>query len=421
MKAPEFRKEVLDNGATVVAERHPHVQSVCVGVWVKSGTCHESGRLNGISHFLEHMVFKGTQTRSPFEISSALECLGGDLNAFTDREYTVYHATVLAEDLAPALDVLSDLVLHPTFPKAEIDREKKVLLQEMTMVEESPEEWVMNLLVESVWKGEPLGLPILGTRRTIQRLGRAEMLRYFEEHYRADNVVISVAGNFDFGKLRELCERYFDFAPRQRELPLPPAPSRFKPRRRSVTADSDQVHVAIAYEGLGYKDPRRFDALVLSALLGGGMSSRLFQEIREKAALAYSVDCDFVAYGDAGLVTFYVAVAPRSFRKCLDILGMELEKVRGGDAGADELSKIKGQLKGTLLLSADLMESRQESIGRNEVIFGRYVSVDEVLKAIEQVTPEKVARLASDLFVPEKEAVATIGRNRYRNDELRVL
>lgn len=421
MKAPEFRKEVLDNGATVVAERHPHVQSVCIGVWVRSGSAHESPALNGISHFLEHMVFKGTESRSPFEISSSLEALGGDLNAFTDREYTVYHATVLAADLALALDVLSDLVLHPTFPKTEIDRERKVLLQEMTMVEESPEEWVMNLLVEGVWKGGPLGMPILGSRRTVQKLGRPQMVKYFEENYRADNVVIAVAGNFEFSALRELCEKYFAFKPRQRELAIPPLDSGYKPKHRSVTADSDQVHVAIAYDGLGYKDPRRYDALVLSALLGGGMSSRLFQEIREKAALAYSVDCDFVAYSDAGLVTFYVALSPRSFRKCLDILAVELNKIREGDAGAEELSKIKGQLRGTLLLSADMMESRQESIGRNEVVFGRYVSVEEVLAAIDKVTPENVAALAQALFVPEKEAVATVGRHRYRAEELRVL
>ncbi|MBY0372341.1 insulinase family protein [bacterium] len=412
--APEshYHKVVLDNGVTVVAERHPHVRSVSIGVWVKTGSVQESASTNGISHFIEHMVFKGTEKRSPLEIATVLESLGGDLNAFTDRELTCFHATALSEHLEQALDVLSDLVLRPLFPRGQIDRERKVVLQEMSMVEDSPDEWIGDLFFATVWKNQPLGRPIIGTRKNIQSLSRAQILSFFKEYYRPENIVISVAGDVDFAELTEKCAKYFSFPAQQKMLPLQRPKSIYKGRHRNVSNDSEQLHLLLGFEGLAFNDPYRFDGLILSFFLGGGMSSRLFQEIREVAALAYSVDCDCVPFMDTGLFTFSVGMAPKSLKECMKILTREVENLKKQPLTEKDLGIVKGQLKGTILLSSDQMEVRQESLGRNELVFGRYIPVEEVIGEIERVTPERIQALAQRLFVPEKEAVVTLGPER---------
>lgn len=415
-----FKKAVLDNGVTVVAESHPHVRSVCLGVWVKVGSAQETPSLNGMSHFIEHMVFKGTQKRSALELATVLESLGGDLNAFTDREVTCYHATVLSEHAELAVDVLSDLVLHPVFDKAQIEKERKVVLRELSMVEESPDDWINDLFFQTVWKKHPLGQSIIGSKKTIQKMSRAQLLSFYEQHYRPENMIVSAAGNIDFDTLKSLSEKYFSLTPRQKVLPLKSPTPKFHPRAKAAAADTDQLHVLVGFEGLGFKSPHRFDALVLSFFLGGGMSSRLFQEIREKAALAYSVECDFVPFIDSGVFTVYCATAPKSLGNCLGILSRELSKLKDTPLSEAEINLVKGQLKGTILLCADQMETRQESLGRNEVVFGRYVPVEEIIEEIERVTPERVQKLAQKVFVKGKESVVTLSRNKPRVNRLKL-
>ncbi len=404
-----FQKAVLENGVTIVAEKHPHVRSVSVGVWVRLGSAFESKSTNGISHFIEHMVFKGTQTRSPLQIATVLESLGGDLNAFTDRELTCFHATALSEHLDQALDVLSDLILRPTFPKAQLERERKVVLQEMSMVEDSPEEWISDLFFETVWKDQPLGQPVIGTKRNIQNLSRAQLVRFFNSHYRPENLVISAAGNLDFEDLVAKCRKYFVFEKGPATRAPKRAVSRYQGRSRAVTTESEQLHLLLGFEGVGFKDPYRFDALVLSFFLGGGMSSRLFQEIRENAALAYAVECDCVPYSDTGIFSFYVGMAPKSFKECLAILGREIHSLRDTPLSDEALQVVKGQIKGNIILSSEQVEVRQESLGRNEIIFGRYITLEEVVEEIERVSPKRIQELANRLFVPEKESVVTLG------------
>jgi predicted Zn-dependent peptidase len=409
---PQYQKTELSNGMTLVAEWHPYVRSVSIGVWVKVGSSFESKPLNGISHFIEHMVFKGTESRNPLQIATALESLGGDLNAFTDREFTCYHATVLQEHVEVAFDILSDLLVHPTFPKEEMERERKVLLQELSMVEETPDDCIGDEFFATIWKGEPLGQSVIGTRKSIQAITRSQLIKFFRQYYRAGNIVLSVAGNVPFGQLRELAEKYFSNLSKEPVKLSKRIPSHYQSRQKSVVMNTEQLHLLLGFESVGFRDPFRFDALILSFFLGGGMSSRLFQEIREKAALAYTVDCECIPFSDTGAFSIYVAMAPRSLKPCLEILAREVDRVSRFPLTEKDLNLVKGQLKGTILLSNDQMDTRQESLGRNEIVFGRYISVEEVIEELQRVSPDRVQALAQRIFVRDREAVVTLGKNK---------
>ncbi len=413
-----YRKETLDNGVTLVMERHPTVRSLCIGVWVRVGTRFENPGQNGISHFLEHMLFKGTRDRTPLQVAAHLESLGGELNAFTDREYTCYHATVLTEHRAEAFDILSDILLRSTVPVAEVERERKVLIQEMSMADENPEDSIANFLMRTVWDKSPLGMPVLGTRQTVAGLQRKHLVRYWDDYYRSENVVISVAGNIEFDEIRDLAEKQFVFEPIQKTLAVPQMQNRYLARHRAQVQNVEQLHLMVAFEGVSFRDPQRFDALVLSCHFGGGMSSRLFQEIREKAALAYTVDCDSQYYSDAGLFAFYAALNHGALKKCLGILSREVEAVVAKPLTEEEINRIKSQIRGSILLGSEYVETRQEVMGRNEIMFGRYVPIDEVIYAINQVTPETVQSVAARLFKKEKESAVAIGRKKLTSKQL---
>lgn len=420
MVAPQFRKAVLSPGVTLVAECHPYVRSVSVGVWVRVGSVNESPNLNGVSHFIEHLAFKGTKSRTPHQIATVLEGLGGDLNAFTEREVTCFHATVLNEHIDIALDVLSDLVVNPTFPKSELERERKVLLQELSMVEESPEDSIYDSLFRQVWKGESLGQPIIGSRKTIQGLSRSMVEKFFEDHYQPTNIVVAVAGGVEFEPLRERCEHYFRFNRPQQKLNFKRRPVRYHQRHWFQKNTSDQLHCLLGFEGVGVRDPKRYAYLLLSFVLGGGMGSRLFQEIREKAALAYSVDCDFLPFAETGIFTIYAGMSSRSLGKSLEIFSNEFEKLRENDLPMEEMDRVKGQLKGMILLSADQMEARQEALARNEILFGRAVPVEEVLASIDSVTQDDLRQAAKELFSPQKESLIVLSKNKPKLKKLSV-
>jgi len=406
---PEYKRVILDNGITVVGEMHPHLRSVCVGVWVKVGSRHETANANGMSHFIEHMVFKGTKSRAPLEIATAIESLGGDLNAFTDREYTCYHATVLSEHLSVALDVLGELVTVPRFPRDEMERERKVLLQELSMVQETPDDWIHDLFFETTWKNHPLGQGIIGSKKTLLSTTRRHLVSFFEDHYRPESMVISVAGNFDFEKLRSQCEKIFQFTDCQQRLLISTKKPQFSAASRHITVDTEQLHVMMGYPGTSYQDPDRFDSLVLGFFLGGGMSSRLFQEIREKAGLAYSVDAECVSFSDAGLMTIYMGMSPNSYQQAMGIIEREIGDLVSKPLPEESIKLVKGQLKGTVLLMADQMEVRQESLGRNEMVFGRHVPVSEVIEAIDKVNSESLFKMAKKIFGVKRHAMVTLG------------
>lgn len=409
----QYFRHVLPNGLTIVAERHSHVRSVAVGLWVKVGSIHESLAQNGISHFIEHMVFKGTEKRTALEIATVLEGVGGDLNAFTDRELTCFHASALSEHLELAIDAISDLVIRPKFDRHDLERERKVLLRELSASEETPDDKIYEVFFKNVWEGQPLGRSVLGTKRTVQKMARSQVEGFFKTHYRPDNMILSVAGNIDPEKLVSLCEKYFVFSnTTQAPLPLKTRSPKYHARRTFVQTAADQAHLLAGFETGGFKSEHRYTSLLLSFFLGGGMSSRLFQEIREKAALSYHVDCDYISFSDAGVVLIYCALSPRAVKPCLSIIGRELALMKEQTLPDAALGFIKGQLRGTILLSSDHMETRQESLGRNEAVFGRYCSVEEVIDEIDRVTPKMIQELAQKCFLRDKESVVLVGRSK---------
>jgi len=400
-----YHKFTLDNGLTVVAERHPYLRSVSVGVWVRAGSAYETAQLNGVSHFVEHMVFKGTQKRNALEIATVLESLGGELNAFTEKEVTCFYANALYEHLDVVLDVLSDIVCHPTFPKDQLERERRVLLQEHAMSEESPEERIAEEFFKTVWKDLPLGQPVLGSAKNIHAFKRQHLMNYYERMYQPQNMVLSVAGPFEVDNLYEKVEKFFQFtASKDFKVPVEKN-SPYQGRYRFLEAEQEQAHLILGFEGLNMTDASKFDLLCLSLFLGGGMSSRLFQEVRENAGLAYTVDCECMMFQNSGAVGIYAAVQPKNIKECLKIFSKEVLKLTEKPLAEKDLQLIQSQLKGMLLMAADQMESRQESLGRNELYFGRYVPVEQVIERVMQVTPARMQKLAQSLFQPKKESL----------------
>jgi len=401
-------------------ERNDYVRSVSVGVWVKVGSSLESKALNGVSHFIEHMVFKGTQTRSSLELATVIESLGGDLNAFTDREVTCYHATVLSEHLKIALEVLSDLTLHPVFPKNEIEPEKRVLLQELSMIGESPDDQIYDLFFRGVWKNQSLGQPVIGNKNTIESFNRSTALQMFKKYYQPNNMVISVAGNINPELLVDWCEDLFVGPAAKKPIPKSDLRVKYKPTRKQKEIPTDQLHLILGFEGLSMHDSARYAALVLNVYLGGGMSSRLFQDIREKAGLAYTVDCDFISFANAGLCAIYMALQPKSLGQCLKILGKELTQVVNAPISETSLSAIKNQIKGSIILGSEHTESRQESLGRNELFFGRHFTPEEIVKEIEHVSVEQVQDVAKKIFKPATESSIVLSRSKPKIKEVTI-
>ncbi len=418
----EYHHFSLDNGLRVVAERHSYARSVSVGLWVRLGSSYEDPNENGASHFIEHMVFKGTKRRTAEEIATVLESRGGDLNAFTDREFTCFHATVLKDDLELAVEVLADLALSPAFEKTDFDRERRVLLQELAMLEDAPDERVFDLFASMVWKGEPLGQPVIGSKKTISKIKLSKLAQFHSDNYCPEKMVLAIAGNYDLKSLESFALRHLgEDRSGQRTFPGARLPSRFRAARRSVVADIEQQHLLIGYEALGLRDEDRYDALVLCVYLGGGMGSRLFQEVREKKGLAYSVEAELMPFTESGVLSIYAALEPKSVKSYLNIVARELERLRTQAIAEKDLDRVKGQIRGSILLSSEFMDSRQESLGRNQLIFGRYLGVGEVIDAVDRVTSDGVERMAGHIFQKKKESVLTMGRRNISAQALRVL
>ncbi|GAB3657430.1 pitrilysin family protein [Nocardioides korecus] len=408
------RRTVLPGGLRVVTEHMPGVRSAAVGVFVQVGSRDESDELNGASHFLEHLLFKGTPTRSAMDISAALDEIGGEFNAYTAREYTCYHARVLDEDLPVALDVLGDMLTSSSITPEDVEAEREVILDEIAMHDDDPDDVVHNLFAETAWAGTPLARPIAGTADSIRALTRDQVDDYYRSRYRAGTTVLAVAGNVDHDDVVRRATRAFGrrgFLDHDEE-PVAPrvaaAPRTFLTGEARTSRPFEQVNIVLGVQGLTRSDPRRYALGVLNAGLGGGSSSRLFQEVRERRGLAYSVYSFGLGYSDAGMTGVAAGSLPGKADELLTVVRSELAAVAEHGLDADEVRRGQGQMRGGLVLSLEDSGSRMTRLGEAALFQQRMRSVDEVLGLIEAVTVEDVHALARELYT-QPQTLATVG------------
>lgn len=403
-----FKKSVLPNGVRVVTEQHAHSRSASIGVWVLTGTRDEAEVDIGLSHFVEHLVFKGTKKRNAFQIAKSLESLGGELNAYTTREYTNYHCLVLKEDWKTGLEVLSDLVCNMRISKKDFELEKKVILQEIAMSDDTPEEIIYDYLFEGVYKNHPLGRQILGQSETIENMTQKRVFEFYRRYYQGKNLIISAAGPIDHDQFVIECQKLF----RTRKKYLLKS-SRRAPRwamsRRIYEKDMEQAHILVAFPTTSFTDKFRFEAFILNALLGGGMTSKLFQAIREKQGLAYSVYSTLNTNIDSGNIAIYAGTDTKNIKKVIDIIADCLFKVKKNGFKKSELDLFKTQVRGQLLMGADDIDNRMSSLGLNEMVFEQYRSVDKVIAEIDEVTPKSMQDYIKNHLDLKKVSVVLMG------------
>src|SRR5688500_10118183 len=401
-------REVLDNGLRLITETMPHVRSVTIGVWLMRGSRHESDDRGGIAHFVEHMLFKGTATRTAEDIAQAIDSIGGQLDAFTAKEYASYYIKVLDEHLPLAVDLLSDIVLRPAFPVDEIDREKKVILEEIKMVEDTPDDLVHELFTQHFWEGHPLGRPILGSKETVERFTVDTLRQYFENAYVASNMIISAAGNIEQPRVRELVQGAFG-ALKSAGEPLSAQPPRVVPQVITRTKELEQSHLCLGTNSYPQSHNDRYVSYILNTVLGGSMSSRLFQNVREKRGLAYAVFSGLSAYRDAGNITIYAGCSNEAVGEVIDLCVEELRTMKREPVPDAELRRAKDHLKGSLMLSLENTASRMSHLARQEIYFDRHFGLDETLSGVERVTSDDLRRVASDLFSNGSLAATILG------------
>jgi predicted Zn-dependent peptidase len=401
-------REVLGNGLRLITETMPHVRSVTIGVWLMRGSRHESEERGGIAHFVEHMLFKGTDTRSAEDIAQAIDSIGGQLDAFTAKEYASYYIKVLDEHLPLAVELLSDIVLRPAFTAEEVEREKKVILEEIKMVEDTPDDLVHELFTQHFWEGHALGRPILGSKETVESFTPASLLDYFRGAYVGRNMIISAAGNLEHAKVRELVEAAFGGVPSDGE-PLNGAAPTVVPQVITRTKELEQSHICLGTNSYPQNHDDRYVSYIMNTVLGGSMSSRLFQNVREKRGLAYAVFSGLSAYRDAGNITIYAGCSNEAVGEVIDLCVEELRGMKREPVPTSELRRAKDHLKGSLMLSLENTASRMSHLARQEIYFDRHFGLDETLAGVERVTELDVQRVAADLFSNGSLAATVLG------------
>lgn len=403
-----FKKFCLDNGIRVVTYNMPNVQSVSVGLWVYAGSRNETPENNGVSHFIEHLSFKGTEKRSAKKIAEIFDSIGGQINAFTGKECTCYYTKTLNSYLDISLDVLSDMFFNSAFAENEMELEKGVVLEEIDMYEDSPEEIVHDLITEITWKNS-LGYPILGKKENIENMTREDILKYISENYTLNRLVISVAGSFDEKNLLKLINKYFSKRERTySEVNL--KKNAFSSGKRVKYKDTEQINMCISYPGFESKSKLVYPSLALNNIFGGGMSSRLFQEIREKRGMAYSVYSYTTSYIKEGLFTVYAGFNPNNFTKVEELIFKEIDKLIKKGVTKKEIENAKNQLRGNFLLGLENSTSLMSYSGKSELLWNEIQTFDEVLEEIEEIDVDKINQVITKVFASNKKAVAIVGK-----------
>ncbi len=392
----------------ILSERVPYVQSVSIGMWIGSGARDEDDSNRGISHFLEHMMFKGTERRTARQIADEFDCVGGQLNAFTDKEYTCYYGKILSEHLPLAIDVLSDMLLHSLLDPAEIAVERKVVLEEIKRHEDTPEDMVHDAFAEKVWGNHPLGKSVLGSAKSVRGMSRADLVKYIESRYSPDSIVVSAAGLLDHDELVETISALFGGLQGCKATSVSEAPT-FTYESVLTKKRTEQVHFCIGAPGYSQLDPDRYALAVIDTTLGGGMSSRLFQEIREKRGLAYAIGSYSAAYREGGLFTVYGGTSLENMEEVLNLVRVEFANVKANNITQAELDKAKNQMRGGLVLSQESMSNRMMRMAKSELYFGRIIDLQELIDCIVKVTHDDVGRVAGRIFADSNYPVVAIG------------
>jgi len=405
-----LRRTVLPNGLIVLTERMEHLRSVAMGVWIKSGSRCEMPEVNGISHFVEHMLFKGTKSRTAQRIAREMDSIGGNLDAFTSKETICFNVKSLADHVPIALDVLTDLVLNPVFATPDIERERGVILEEIKIDEDNPDVLVHELFTQSFWKGHPLGKPILGTTDTVVRLGQEQLFGYHCDRFHGGNMVFSAAGNLDHDEFTAAVAAKFSTLAGGAALGEQSAP---EPSARIIMRNKkslEQVQICMGVPAPAITDEKRYATLILNTVLGGGMSSRLFQTIREERGLAYSVYSDLSPYRDTGNLCVYAGTSAAKALQVIDLVLAEFRSLKESPVGEEELTRAKDQVKGNILLGLESSNSRMANLARQEMYFHKFFPPEEIIARLEEVDAAQVQAMAQRLFEPERIAVTLLGR-----------
>lgn len=411
-------KIVLPNGVRVVTDPISHVRTASVGIWVGSGSRFEPEEVGGISHFIEHMIFKGTEKRSAQHIAIAFDALGGQVNAFTTKECTCFYMKVLDEKLQTGVSILSDMFLHSQFAQKELELERGVVLEEIDMYEDSPEDVATERLFESCYADAALGRPILGTRETLEAMTSETLLRYLREHYRPADTVIALSGRYTQADLDYICELFSEMRGEGRHVVTP---AEYRPAVTVRPKEIEQNHIAIGFPGLPLSDPDRYALQILNAILGGGMSSRLFQSVRERNGLCYSVYSYASSHAETGMLSIYTALGQSTEEKAIRLILEELERFREEGPARDELNRCREQLKTNLLMSLESTSARMNHIGRSELAFGRVIPAEEMVREYDAVTEEDVRGLARRLLCFDQIALCAVGQTRSEAEYRRLL
>jgi predicted Zn-dependent peptidase len=404
-----IRRQVLPNGLTIITEQMQHIRSASIGIWLQTGSRDEDAVWNGISHFIEHMLFKGTEHRTAEEIARQVDSIGGNMDAFTAKECICFNVKVLDEHLPVALEILSDLVLHPVFDPNDITRERGVILEEIKMDEDNPDYLVHEIFTQNFWKDHPLGKPILGTKETVKKFERHAVLDAYSHRFAPGNIIVSAAGNLDHDRFVALVTKHFEqMKPRKNGFhsPVPKIVSKITLRNKKAL---EQVQLCIGVPSHPIAHEKRHAGYILNTLLGGGMSSRLFQNIRERQGLVYSIYSDLNPYRDTGCLAVYAGTSRESAAKVVQSVVSEFHKLKAEPVPAEELRRSKDQLKGSLMLSLESSSARMSNLARQEMYFDRFYDLDELIEKIEAITVEDLTSLANEFFNTESVAVTILG------------
>ncbi len=413
-----FKKDFLKNRIPVVMEPIRNVRSVSIGIWVKVGSRDEGEAKNGISHFLEHMFFKGTKKRSAKDLAVEIDSIGGELNAFTSREGTTFYSKVRDEHLPEAVALLSDIFLNSTLNEEDIEKEKGIIIEEIKMVEDSPDEYIHDLLNQSIWGAKGLGQSVLGRRETIKAVTRKDLLQHIRRYYNPQNIVVAAAGNFDIKRLIGLLNSELGRFKRNGRIKTIKKNKchAFQSNVTVMPKDLSEVHICLGIKALPQNHEKRYALYILNSILGAGVSSRLFQEIREQRGLAYSIYSYVAPYFDTGILGVYAGTGKRNAKEVVQLTIEELSKLKGGIT-EEELRRAKEQLKGSIILGLESTSSRMSQIARQEIYFGRYFSQDDLTREIEKTTMQEVTSLSKEMLKKENISLAVMGRVRQRDFE----